>query len=83
MSAISVADNEYEMKVVAPFYLFTFYVIMLDTENDTGGPHQSLFMYLLFFAQAFRGPALKKIVLAGLTECFVMCYMSSTVDVCL
>jgi hypothetical protein len=60
VTAFSVADNEYEMKVVAPFYLFTFYVLMLDTENDTGGTHQSLFMYLLFFAQASRGPAFLK-----------------------
>jgi len=53
------ADNEYE-SLVAPFYLFTFYIIMMDTENDTGGPHQSMCIYLLFFVHASRGPALKK-----------------------
>ena len=30
---------------------------MLDTENDTQGPHQSMCICLLFFVQAFRGPA--------------------------
>ena len=59
---------------------------MLDTENDTGGPHQSIVICLLFFDQASRGPAFlkkKKIVLAGLTECFVMFCMNFIFDVCL